>query len=126
MKQIKLDYYDKLKIDPQRYVMSTFDYLPEEVYPDILKILCCSELMNLAERYLKTEPILENINVYTNFARSDLPIEGSKMWHRDTSSYHKFEVYINVTLLTCKYENWCSCFPNTHGISFKLETTCDS
>ena len=113
MKQIKLDYYDKLKSDPQDYVMSTFDYLPEEVYPDILKILCCSELMNLAEHYLKTEPVLCDITVSTNFSRSDLPIEGSKMWHRDTSVYHKFEVYINLSdininsgpFYTCMSEN---------------------
>jgi hypothetical protein len=113
MKQIKLDYYDKLKSDKKEYVMSTFDYLPEEVYPDILKILCCSEIMNLAERYLKTQPVLGDIMVYTNFPRSDLLVEGSKMWHRDTSVYHKFEVYINLSdininsgpFYTCKSEN---------------------
>ena len=97
MNQIKLDYNDTIKNDPHRYVFGVEDYVPEENYPDILKIVSCSEIINFARHYLKTEPILDNIQIYTNFARADLPVEGSKMWHRDDKVFHRPEFYINLS-----------------------------
>lgn len=59
-------------------------------------IVFCPNILRHAQRYLGAKPCLSGFQIYANIS-SSLPIEGSKLWHRDSDVSTAAEYYVNLT-----------------------------
>lgn len=83
--------------DEASFVSGMFQYLDESTRLDILQFALSPEVLRYAIGYLRVAPRLQEPTLMFNVARTDLPEEGSKLWHRDSFHYKSVKLMIALS-----------------------------
>ncbi len=83
--------------DEFAFVSGLFQYLDEDTRLEILKFALSPDVLRYVIGYLKVAPRLQEPAIMFSVARTDLPEEGSKLWHRDSFHYKSMKLMIALS-----------------------------